>query len=184
MPKYPTFPAFYDNVLTISISFLKTHKYLESEAIKEGSITWSRYGREFAKISIQVNTQSTPPYLELAYISNNIPINYKVYLVSIPSNLGIGVVWFFICPQTGKWCRKLYMAAGYFYHRLAFRGCMYEKQTYSKKNRKIIIEMKASFQSDHLYEQLYKKQFKKRYAGKPTKKYLHLIKQIMKAESI
>jgi hypothetical protein len=40
------------------------------------------------------------------------------------------------------------------------------------------------FRVDQLFEQLYKKHFKKQYAGKPTKKYLKLIQQIQKAESI
>jgi hypothetical protein len=35
-----------------------------------------------------------------------------------------------------------------------------------------------------LFEQLYKKHFKKQYAGKPTKKYLKLTQQIQTAESI
>lgn len=184
MPKYSTFPTLYDNVLTISTSFLKTHKYLESEAIKRGTLTWSRNGREIANISIQVNNQSTPHYLELDYQYNKIPINYRVLLVSIPSNLGKGIVWFFICPHTGKRCRKLYLVAGHFFHRSAFRGCMYEKQTQSKNYRRMENEMKGLFQTDHLYEQLYKKNFKKRYAGKPTKKYLRLTEQIIKAEGI
>lgn len=40
------------------------------------------------------------------------------------------------------------------------------------------------FENDKLFEQLYKKHFKKHYAGKPTKKYLRLTRQIQKAESI
>jgi hypothetical protein len=42
----------------------------------------------------------------------------------------------------------------------------------------------AYFKSEQYYEQLYKKHFKKTYGGKPTKKYLWLMEQIRKAESI
>ena len=42
----------------------------------------------------------------------------------------------------------------------------------------------AYFKTDQLYEQLYKKNFKKQYAGKPTKKYLRIVNQITKAEGI
>ena len=94
------------------------------------------------------------------------------------------VVWFFICPHTGKRCRKLYLANTYFYHRTAFRGCMYEKQTQSKKNRNMIKIYKSYFDLDKLEEQLYKKHFKKMYAGKPTKKYLQIIKDIQKVKNI
>ena len=105
-------------------------------------------------------------------------------LVSVPSNLGKGVIWYFVCPHTGKRCRKLYLADTYFYHREAFKGCMYEKQTQSKKSRYLDKTIGAYFKSDQLYEQLYKKNFKKQYAGKPTKKYLKLTQQIQKAESV
>jgi len=61
---------------------------------------------------------------------------------------------------------------------------MYEKQTQSKKSRQLDKTLGAYFQSDQLFEQLYKKNFKKSYAGKPTKKYLRLMEQIHKTESI
>lgn len=40
------------------------------------------------------------------------------------------------------------------------------------------------FRSDNLYSELHKKHFKKYYAGKPTKRYLRIMRQIEKAESI
>jgi hypothetical protein len=61
---------------------------------------------------------------------------------------------------------------------------MYEKQTQSKKSRYLDKTVGVYFQSDQLFEQLYKKHFKKQYAGKPTKKYLKLTKQIERAENI
>jgi hypothetical protein len=42
----------------------------------------------------------------------------------------------------------------------------------------------AFFKTDELYSQLYQKRFKKFYAGKPTKRYLQIMEQIQKAESI
>ena len=44
--------------------------------------------------------------------------------------------------------------------------------------------LRAYFRKDDLYSQFYKKHFKKTYAGKPTKKYLRIMEQIRKAESI
>jgi hypothetical protein len=64
------------------------------------------------------------------------------------------------------------------------RGCIYEKQTQSKKYRYLDKTLGVYYRADQLFEQLYKKHFKKHYAGKPTKKYLKLIKQIQIAESI
>jgi hypothetical protein len=184
MPKPHTFPTLYNEVKTVSISFLIKNNYLKPNQWQSGTITWSSNGNKTGSISIQVNTQSESPYLLLDYKYNEAPISYTVQLVSALSNLGKGVVWFFICPLTGKRCRKLYLADTYFYHRSAFRGCMYEKQTQSKKSRYLDKTLGLYFQTDQLYKQLYKKHFKKQYSGKPTKKYLKLTQQIKRAESI
>ncbi len=105
-------------------------------------------------------------------------------LVSIPSNLGKGKVWYFVCPHTNKRCRKLYLISGYFLHREAFNGCMYESQTKSKKWREMERVYGSYFKSDECYEELHKKHFKKFYNGKPTKRYLKLMQKISQSERI
>lgn len=102
----------------------------------------------------------------------------------MPSNLNRGKIWYFICPQTKKCCHYLYSIGGYFLHREAFKGCMFETQTQSKKYRQLDKTLGVHFKSDDLYSELFKKHFKKTYAGKPTKKYLRIMEQIQKAESI
>jgi hypothetical protein len=184
MPKPYTFPTLYDEALQISISKIKELEYLNPEQIKSGTLNWSRNGNQTGSISIQVNTNGEQPYIELDYKYKDEPRNYKLRLVSMPSNLGKGLIWYFLCPQTNKRCRKLYSIGGYFLHREAFKGCMYETQTQSKKYRQLDKTLGAYFKSDNLYSELYKKNFKKSYAGKPTKKYLRIMEQIQKAESI
>ncbi len=184
MPKHPTFPILIDELKNISISFLKKHGYLKLNQWQSGAISWTRNGNEIGSITIGVNTEPESLYLLLDYKCNETPIKYKVQLISVPSNLGKGVVWYFVCPHTGKLCRKLYLADTYFYHRSAIKGYMYEKQTQSKKYRYLDKTLGVYYRADQLFEQLYKKHFKKQYASKPTKKYLKLIKQIQIAESI
>ncbi len=182
MPKPHTFPTLYNQALQISISKLKEWEYLNPEQIKSGTLTWSRNGNKTGSISIRVNTLSEQPSIELDYKYRDEPRNYKVRLVSMPSNLGKGVILYFLCPYTNKRCRKLYSIGGYFLHREAFNGCMYETQTQSKKYRQLDKTLGAYFKTDDLYSQLYQKHFKKTYAGKPTKKYLKIIQGITKAE--
>jgi len=184
MPKPYTFPTLYNEALQLSISKLKGWGYLAPGQIKSGTINWSRHGESTGSISITANTRSEQPYIELDYKYRDEPRKYKVYLTSTPSNLNRGEIWYFICPQTKKRCRKLYSIGGYFLHREAFNGCMYETQTQSKKYRQLDKTLGAYFEIDNLYEELYKKNFKKTYAGKPTKKYLRIMEQIQKAESI
>jgi len=184
MPKPQTFPTLYNEALQIHISKLKGWGYLDPEQVKSGTLNWSRNGNPTGSISIQVNTHSQQPYIELDYKYRDEHRNYKVYLTSTPSNLNKGEIWYFICPQTEMCCRKLYSIGGYFLHREAFKGCMYETQTQSKKNRGLLKYLNPLFESDNLYSELSKKNFKKTYAGKPTKRYLRIMEQIQKAESI
>ena len=177
MPKQYTFPDLFDDALQLNISKLKEWDYLNPDQIRTGIVTWSRNENKRGSISVTANTKSEQPYIELDYKSNDEPRNYKVKLVSVPSNLGKGIVWYFLCPETNKRCRKLYSIEGYFLHREAFKGCMYESQTKSKKHRQLDKTFGAYFKLDELHEQLNKKNLKKSYRGAPTKRYLKLIRQ-------
>ena len=148
MPKPHTFPTLYDDLNTINISFLSKNGYLKSNQWRSGTITWSRNGNKTTSISIRVNIQPESNYLVLDYKCNGNQINYKVELVSVPSNMGKGLVWYFICPNTSKLCRKLYLANTYFYHRSAFRGCMYRSQIESKTNRLITQKYKPMYKGN------------------------------------
>jgi len=184
MAKLLTFPTLYNDVLQISMSKLKEWQYLTPNQIKNGTLTWSRNGNTTGSISINVNTNELSSYIELDYKYKEEPRTYKVELIKKPSNLGIGFIWYFVCPETNKLCRKLYSIGGYFLHREAFKGCMYESQIQSKKYREIDKSYGAYFRLDKLYEEKYKKYFKKTYAGKPTKRFLRLMEEIRKAESV
>jgi hypothetical protein len=184
MPKPHTFPTLYDDLKTVSISFLKKHGYLKPNQWQSGTLSWSRNGNKTGSISIIVNTRPESLYVELDYKCNGSPINYRVQLVSTPSNLGKGFVWYFVCPRTHKRCRKLYLADTYFYHRSAFKGCMYESQTYSQKNRQLVKLYEGYFLTDKLYSETNQKNFKKFYANKPTKRYQRILDKMSKAEQM
>lgn len=184
MSKKYTFPTLYNEVLQINISKLKEWGYLNPEQIKSGAIAWSRNGNRIGSISTTVNTHNEQFYIVLDYKYKDKPRNYKIKLVSVPSNLGKGVLWYFLCPETNKRCRKLYLIDGFFFHREAFKGVMYECQTYSKKVRSIEKELRYYFSLEGCYKELNKKYFKKNYKGKPTKKYLNLLENIEKGEGI
>lgn len=184
MPKTRTFPTLYDEVIQLRISRLKEWGYLHPNQIQNGTVTWSRQGEVTDSISIRVNTLHSHPFVEVDYKVRGEKRIYQIPLVSIPSNLGKGKIWYFLCPSSQKRCKKLYSIGGYFLHREAFKGCMYESQAQSKQYRFLEKHYGAYFRSDSLYEQLNKKHFKKTYAGKPTKKYLKIMKQIKKVEGI
>lgn len=182
MPKNATFPTLYDSVDRFSISDLKKWGYLKPNQIKSGIITWSRNGIKESSISIEVDMNKL--LMKLNYKCGGEPREAKYRLDWELSNLGKGKVWYFICPHTGKRCRILYCIQGYFLHRSAFIGCMYESQTHSKKWREWDLIYGDYFKTERIYEQLYKKNFKKTYAGKPTKKYQKFMRILNNADKV
>ncbi|SMO83548.1 hypothetical protein [Gracilimonas mengyeensis] len=178
MPAYSTYPTLLDEVKQISITKLKEFGYFEPDSFKSGQLTWSRRGQEVGSISISVDMRETPQATFFYTYNKEEQVNYNVSLTSSNSNLGIGKIWYFVCPHTGKRCRKLYGAGKYFLHRDAFPNAMYECQTYSKKGRMIDKVCKIMNGSDKLYEELYSKHFKTHYAGKPTKRYKEILREL------
>jgi hypothetical protein len=184
MPKLHTFPALFEDLKSISTSFLNSHGYFRPNQKIAGTLSWHKEGTETGRITVAVNMVANEPFVELDYVYDQKRVNYRVKLKQIRSNLGKGFIWYFECPFTLKRCNKLYLGDTYFLHRSAFAGCMYEKQTHSKQNRELIRLFNRFFSTDKLYEELNKKHAKKTYRGKPTKKYLKITRQIQRAENI
>jgi hypothetical protein len=61
---------------------------------------------------------------------------------------------------------------------------MYVKQTYSKNARQQYKLWDRLFCTDKVYEELYTKNFKKQYKGKPTKRYLKLWNKLRQAGEV
>ena len=184
MPRYSEYPTLYDDVLTIDVSKLKSYLVSGMDSVTEGRLEWGKNGVETCGISFKINAKRGSSYVELDYKCQGDPINYEIPIVKVKSNLGKGSVLYFLCPTTGKRCRKLYCINGYFLHRDAFEGCFYEKQTYSKRFREMIKIYESEFALDECYEELRSKHLKKTYNGKPTKRYMNLLKKIGRYESL
>ena len=92
---------------------------------KSGTITWrNNYNEVTSRLRIQGVFNESDQYLYLSYNCNDNSHYYKILLTSIPSNLGKGVVWYFICPFTWKRCRKLHLLDERFMHRSALPSGM------------------------------------------------------------
>ncbi|AZA52054.1 hypothetical protein [Chryseobacterium sp. G0201] len=178
MGRYATFPTTIEDLRFLELKFLSKHHYLESNSIRSGVVTWSSKSGDKNSISIHSNINNDSGVLTLEYTLNQEQkINYQIKLISKISNLGKGLVWFFVCPFTGQYCRKLYLINGYFQHRTANPHLMYEKQIEPKIWRQWNKAFGAEF-NDHLYVELYSKYFKKFYNGKITKRYARIVKKL------
>ena len=184
MPKPYTCPFILDEVLSLDISNLRKWNYLKEDSIMSGTITWTNSYHEItSRLPINVVMQGNK-HVNLNYKCNENSYNYNISLVTLPSNLGKGQVYYFLCPFTGKRCRKLHLIDEQFMHRSALRSALYSKQTHSKSWRFMERHYGAYFDEDKYYEELYSKHFKRYYNGKPTKRFLGLIKKINRAKRI
>lgn len=180
MGRYATYPTVYNDTNHIDISFLKEHEYLNDKTITNGAISWKRHGVIYSSITICTNLKDSVPYLQLSYKSSGKSFNYKIELVKRASNLGFGEYWLFRCPHTKKLCRRLYEIGDTFLHRKAYRGIFYDSQLVAKKNRGLFSYITLLHNQLDLEQIMYSKHFKKTYNGKPTKKYLNILRQLNK----
>ncbi|UAM98752.1 hypothetical protein K8354_02700 [Polaribacter litorisediminis] len=172
-----------DEAKDISIINLRKWKYLKPYTYKTGTVSWNRNGMKTSTMSIIVQMQKDKGVLILDYKCNGTKYNYNIQIISKPSNLGKGNVFYFICPFTFKTCRKLNLYNERFIHRSAIKDGMYSKQIESKKYRHIDRVYGSYFKSAKYFEILYSKNFKRSYDGKPTKKYLKLMAKINEGKS-
>ena len=95
-------------------------------------------------------------------------ISYQVQVVSVPSNLGKGEVYYFLCPFTYKRCKVLYMGYGslYFKSREAYRHRIYYA---SQLSSHLDRHNDTYWRLERKLEQLYKKHPKTHYRGKTTR---------------
>ncbi|MBL1219378.1 hypothetical protein JET18_00890 [Chryseobacterium sp. L7] len=184
MGRYANFPLTVEDLRFLDLKFLSKHDYLSPNSIQSGVITWSNKTGDKNSISVSSIIDNDAGVLTLNYILNNDEkINYQIQLASKTSNLGKGLVWFFICPFTGRYCRKLHLINGYFQHRTANPNLMYEKQIEPKIWRVWNKTFGAEF-NDHLYFELHKKYFKKFYNGKITKRYARIRKKLNQRDEV
>jgi len=183
MPNNSSNPYILEHGTSISISNLRKWNYLEIGHSESGMIEWTKGGSSFSRISIESNIESEYyAYLDLKYSFNDKDFNERILLRSAPSNLGKGVVWYFICPFMRIKCRKLHFTGGYFMSRLALPNAMYDNQTKSHRDRTHYRQLHIALLAEELYPELRAKHFKRYYNGKPTKRYLKLTQKIVESE--
>jgi hypothetical protein len=169
----------------LKISRLREWGYLKKDNWFNASITWNcNLGwRPQVEIGLIVSILDEP-HIILNYQYKGEKIRYRVDLVSVPSNLGKGVLWYFVCPKTGKRCRVLHLVGKYFYHRTAFENVCYWSETFSNKNKGKYKDLLKFNKREKAFDILYSKNFKSHYNGKPTKRYVELLKWIEDAEGL
>lgn len=96
--------------MRLELSFLLKKGFIQKGKHQFGTLSWSND----SSISFESCYTDEEAYIKLKYSSTNnytnevSKHNYKINLTSLHSNLGKGHVLYFICPQSGRFCRILY----------------------------------------------------------------------------
>ena len=106
-------------ITTAECMRLEIDKLVKQGLLKKGheyasNITWTNGSAIFITTKYNENEM----YLQLRYSNKSKPgelyrvCDYKIRLDTVPSNLSKGEIMYFICPETGRRCKILYMAYG------------------------------------------------------------------------
>jgi hypothetical protein len=182
MPKTSKCPICFEDLHRLSLPFLRERGFLKPYTSKSEIISWYRGNYKTGSIRVTSCMDENRPTITLTYQIGERSMNEEIQLVSSPSNLGKGNIWFFVCPVSGKRCRKLYGSYGRFVHRDECKGDFYRKQIESKRERQMEKAYGPILRRDRITEEAYQKHFKKFYRGKPTRRYARILKEIDKAE--
>lgn len=154
----------YDDFVTLDLTKCKALGYFAPNATAEGVITWHRGNTKIAVVRMRTDTVNKRAYL--AYnTTDGEERQQTIWLRWQSSNLNVGGYYYFVCPATGRACRKLYFVGGRFVSRFAFKA-LYKEQTRSKAQRKSPWQFLAAVSRlDTLSQQPYRK---RTYKGKLT----------------
>lgn len=176
MGRWSNYPDIVEETRCLCLKELLGYGYFQYDKKVSGVLTWS----SGAAISLISHSQTR---LDLSYTitRTNEEVKYSVRLVLRPSNLGVGEILFFVCPNSLKACRKLYLPSSqrYFLSRQAFPNLYYDSQLANKRLR-VFDKM---FRNERKIEELYKAGFRPYYNGKKTRKHLLIDKYSKKGFS-
>ncbi len=175
------------NAITVGEATKLDLRYLlKQRFIQKGNrVTFNLSWSNGANISCESVYSDSDIYVRLSYTvtdhytKEKTNFDYKIYIAKKKSNLGIGEVLFFCCPESAIYCRTLFMCYGYprFKHRLAYnKRIYYNTQTSSK----VQLSNDKYFAIDKKVNKIYEKRETKIYNGILTKRHNHTIKLLNK----
>ena len=125
-----------NDFISLSVTDCKRLGHFRPNAKTSGVIKFTRGGSCIASIGFATDTTQTVPVALFSYTHNGTPWDYFVTLRFTPSNLNNGTGYYlFVCPVTGRSCRKLYLIGGRFVSRFALGKILYESQTKSRREK-------------------------------------------------
>lgn len=134
MPKPSQGIATAEGSKKLGINNLLKQGYIKKNCKEINILSWSNnFGDKTGIISLESCFSDVEKWIRLIYTSsdhytgNKYDVDYKVKIIGIPSNLGKGFNYYFICPFSYRKCKILYSAYGshYFKSRYAYTYPIY-----------------------------------------------------------
>lgn len=182
MAKPPTNPALIDCLPKIPVSVLGAGFGIpESGGAKCLRLKWGA-----DSVVLVYEKEVREPYVCAISTAGAGSLSCKRFrLICKPSNIGRGLVWYFVCPETEKACRALYLAKNGVVSRWALQagGALYESQAQSKLVRVFGKCTGYLFKAPKIERKMQRRYLKPTYAGSTTRTYLRLQRQLAKAQA-
>lgn len=169
----------------IELSDLLTNSYIKKGYRVRSTLEWVQNGEPTSEIRIESLYLKDEKYVRLVYETTDEQgrhvehLDYKIQLVTVPSNLGKGKVPYFLCPNLNIKCRVLYRAYGsnrwfsrQYYETEGFR-IYYPSQAVSKESYPRERKRHISQKIDTIWG---KKNFHLYHRGKKTRAFKKLEK--------
>ena len=169
MGRYSTGAITTGEAQRIGISYLFKQGFISKGKTIQGRLSWNN-GSSIGFISeLSEGKQEIRLYYQNQKPTGEInDLDYRIQLSSIPSNLGRGLIWYFICPITGRKARILYKCYGslHFKSRRAYQNRIYYSSQIASKNN---FHNERFFSLEREIEKLQPLIRKKHYQGKETR---------------
>lgn len=160
----------------ISLAYLQKQGMLVKGDLYNGTISWSRNGDPLGIIGIICDYRNPDNVCIVLYYtltSDGIATkyDYKIHLIEVPTNFDPSRKrLYFVCPESGRNCLKLYKAYGYpkWKSRAAYQNRLYYPLQIASKLWRANSQywaLDAKLEEDRKQRRAYD------YAGKPTKRY-------------
>jgi len=169
MGRYSTGAITTGEAQRIEISFLLKQGFISKGGIISGSLSWNNGNSIGIQSELSEGKQEIRIYYQNQSYSGEVnDLDYRIQLSPIPSNLGRGLIWYFICPFTGRKARILYKCYGslHFKSRRAYQCRIYYPSQISSRNN---FHNERYFSLDREIEKLQPRIKKKHYQGKETR---------------
>jgi len=187
MPRTATYPDTVESCWVISLTQLKKEGFFKGHM--KGPIYWKRGGETMGSVNIEVRVKEPTRFMRVSYTAT-LPGGAKkernlIFSIdAVPSNLGKGHRYYFVCPYTEKRCMKLYMPpiASYFAHREHWQNLYYDQQTKNKSFRALGMFLDLDIRIKEKEKSIGSPYMKRYYKGKPTPKYISYLRLREKRE--